>query len=150
MIVDHSTGMDGDKSPTRFIFSFSCFLPRKKNLEREEREREREMSKIISRSRNAGVFDLAKHFLSAVWAKTYGKVLLTSWVVNLIYLFSRRRRVRKRKKDTKKKDLKKRKNNDLYDIISLITMRKGFFTGRLFRYFVFYVLSLCTRVSVTV
>ena len=88
------------------------------------------MSKIISRSRNAGVFDLAKHFLSAVWAKTYGKVLLTSWVVNLIYLFSRRRRVRKRKKDTKKKDLKKRKNNDLYDIISLITMRKGFFTGR--------------------
>ena len=63
----------------RFVFCFASSRER-------ERERER-MSKIISRSRNAGVFDLAKHFLSAVWAKTYGKVLLTSWVVNLIYLF---------------------------------------------------------------
>ena len=112
------------------------------------------MSKIISRSKNAGVFDLAKHFLGAVWAKTYGKVLLTSWVLNLIYLFGMRRRRRregKRKDTKKKKDLRKRKkNNDLYDIISLITMKKGFFTGKLFRYFMFYVLSLCTRVAVTV
>lgn len=101
--------------------------------------------------RNVGVFDLCKHFLGAVWAKTYGKVLLTSWVLNLIYLFGVRRRTRVEKiPKRKKKDLRKIKNNDLYDIISLITMKKGFFTGRLFRYFFFYVVSLCTRVMITV
>ena len=104
--------------------------------------------------RRESAFGLCKHMIGAVWAKSYGKVLITSWVINMIYLFGvvrRRRRFKEKKKVvSKKKKEKKKGKNDLYDIITLVMSKKGFFTSKLFRHFVLYVVSLCTRVYVTV
>ena len=93
---------------------------------------------------------LGKHFLRTIASTNYGRVLLSAWIGNVVFiLLAKKRKRERRQKSVSSARVSSKRSSAIVNVLRIIA-RHAFTYNNFVFHLVLYVLSLCSRVYLTI